>query len=167
MSGRQYILSRHIVRIIDCSKQSLLSHPRQPAIAHVPPPAERKDKNDGRSSPTISDSCLQGDDAPATTLNLRQDVHTFQRRSSAKGDEDYHEWLEAIERRQLESERQMQALLQEIARLREENVVLQIQASSTGPPRGQRSRGQGANSRPELESIYLETAGAIPESWQC
>ena len=85
-------------------------------------------------------------------------------RSSAKGDEDYHEWLEAIERRQLESERQMQALLQEIARLREENVVLQIQASSTGPPRGQRSRGQGANSRPELESIYLGTAGAIPES---
>ena len=58
------------------------------------------------------------------------------RRSSAKGDEDYLEWCEAIERQQLESERQMQAFLQETARLREENVVLRIQASSTGPPRG-------------------------------
>ena len=68
MSGRQYILSGHIVRIIDCSKQSLLSHPRQPATAHVPPPAERKDMNDGRLPPTISDSRLQGDNDLATTL---------------------------------------------------------------------------------------------------
>ncbi|KAL6312950.1 hypothetical protein AAG906_022730 [Vitis piasezkii] len=49
-------------------------------------------------------------------------------------------------------------------RLREENAVLRIQASSTGPPRRQRSRGQVANSRPEPESIYPETAGAIPET---
>ncbi|RVW72957.1 hypothetical protein CK203_053103 [Vitis vinifera] len=83
---------------------------------------------------------------------------------SARGGEDYHELREAIERRQLESERQMQALLQETTRLREENVVLRIQASSMGPPRGQRSRGQGANSRPNLESIYPGTAGAIPET---
>ena len=47
-------------------------------------------------------------------------------RSSTRGDEDYFEWREAIERRQLESERQMQALLQETTRLREENVVLRI-----------------------------------------
>ncbi|KAL6333282.1 hypothetical protein AAG906_028465 [Vitis piasezkii] len=59
----------------------------------------------------------------------------------------------------------MQALLQETARLREENVVLRIQASSTGPPRGQRSRGQVANSRPDPESIYPGTAGAIPETY--
>ncbi|RVW75280.1 hypothetical protein CK203_055352 [Vitis vinifera] len=85
-------------------------------------------------------------------------------RSSAKGDEDYLEWRETIERQQLESKRQMQALLQEIARLREENVVLRIQASSTGPPHGQRSRGQGANSRPNPESIYPGTAGVIPET---
>ena len=84
-------------------------------------------------------------------------------RSSAKGDKDYFEWREAIERRQLESERQMQALLQETARLREENAVLRIQASLTGPPCGQRSRGQGVNSRPEPESIYPRTARAIPE----
>ena len=48
--------------------------------------------------------------------------------------------------------------------MREENAVLCIQASSTGPPRGQCSRGQVANSRPDPESIYPETAGAIPET---
>ncbi|KAJ9694975.1 hypothetical protein PVL29_010453 [Vitis rotundifolia] len=85
-------------------------------------------------------------------------------RSSARGEEDYFEWHQAIETRQLESERQMQALLQETARLREENAVLRIQASSTRPPRGQRSRDQGANSRPDLESIYPGIAGAIPET---
>ena len=85
-------------------------------------------------------------------------------RSSVRGDEDYFEWRKAIERRQLESERQMQALLQETARLREENVVLCIQASSTGPSRGQRPRGQGVNSGPDPESIYPGTAGVIPET---
>ena len=50
-------------------------------------------------------------------------------------------------------------------KLREENAVLRIQASSTGPPRHQRSKGQVANSRPELESIYPGTAGAIPEAY--
>ena len=68
MPGRQYILPGYIVRIIDCSEQALLSHPRQPATTHVPPPAEREDKSDGKSPPTISDSRLQGDDGPATTL---------------------------------------------------------------------------------------------------
>ena len=58
----------------------------------------------------------------------------------------------------------MQALLQETARLREENTVLRIKASSTGPPHGQCSRGQGANSRLEPELIYLGTVGAIPET---
>ena len=58
----------------------------------------------------------------------------------------------------------MQTLLQETARLREENAVLRIQASSTGPPCRQRSRGQVANSRPDPESIYPGTAGAIPET---
>ncbi|RVW80439.1 hypothetical protein CK203_042290 [Vitis vinifera] len=65
-------------------------------------------------------------------------------------------------RRQLASERQLKALLQETERLREENAVLRIQASTSGPPRRQRSRGQVANSRPEPESIYPGTAGAIP-----
>ncbi|RVX06989.1 hypothetical protein CK203_030442 [Vitis vinifera] len=41
---------------------------------------------------------------------------------------------------------------------------VRIQTSSTGPPRGQRSRGQVANSRPDLESIYPGTTGAIPET---
>ncbi|RVW67389.1 hypothetical protein CK203_061265 [Vitis vinifera] len=49
-------------------------------------------------------------------------------------------------------------------RLREENAVLRIQASTSGPPRRQCSRGQVANSRPqqEPESIYPGTIGAIP-----
>ncbi|RVW64961.1 hypothetical protein CK203_041853 [Vitis vinifera] len=49
-------------------------------------------------------------------------------------------------------------------KIEEENVVLRIQASTSGPPRRQRSRGQVANSRPqqEPESIYPGTTGAIP-----
>ncbi|RVW21296.1 hypothetical protein CK203_110081 [Vitis vinifera] len=84
--------------------------------------------------------------------------------SSGRGEEHNSEWRQAIERRQLASERQLQALLQETERLREENAVLRIQASSTGTPRRQHSRGQVANSRPEPESIYPGTAGAILEA---
>ncbi|RVW61564.1 hypothetical protein CK203_065312 [Vitis vinifera] len=81
-----------------------------------------------------------------------------------EGRGDNFEWRLAIERRQLASERQLKALLQETERLREENAVLRIQASTSGPPRRQRSRGQVANSRPqqEPESIYPGTTGAIP-----
>ncbi|RVW21071.1 hypothetical protein CK203_107531 [Vitis vinifera] len=82
-------------------------------------------------------------------------------RSSGRGEEDNSKWCQAIKRRQLASEQQLQALLQETEKLREENAVLRIQASSTGPPRRQRSRGQVANSRPEPKSIYPGTAGAI------
>ncbi|RVW27939.1 hypothetical protein CK203_094114 [Vitis vinifera] len=85
-------------------------------------------------------------------------------RSSGRGEEDDFEWRQTIEKRQLASERQLKALLQETERLREENVVLRIQASTSGPPRRQRSRGQVANSRPqqEPESIYPGTTEAIP-----
>ena len=68
------ILLGPIIRVIDCSEQALLSHPWQPATAHVPPPAERKDMNDGKSPPTISDSRLQGDDDPATTWRISWQV---------------------------------------------------------------------------------------------
>nr|CAN77000.1 hypothetical protein VITISV_042383 [Vitis vinifera] len=87
-----------------------------------------------------------------------------QSRSSGKGVEDNFEWRQAIERRQLASERQLKALLQETERLREENVALRIQASTSGPPRRQRLRGQVANSKPqqEPESIYPGITGAIP-----
>ncbi|RVX16875.1 hypothetical protein CK203_003315 [Vitis vinifera] len=57
------------------------------------------------------------------------------------------------------------ALLQETERLREENAVLRIQASTSGPPRRQRSKGQVANSRPEPESIYPGSTGAIPGTY--
>ncbi|RVX15167.1 hypothetical protein CK203_007914 [Vitis vinifera] len=85
--------------------------------------------------------------------------------SSGRGEEDNSEWRRAIERRQLANERQLKALLQEIEKLREENAVLRIQVSTSGPPRRQRSRGQVANSRPEPESIYPGTVGTIPEAY--
>ena len=65
--GRCSIISGFIVRIIDCKKKALLNHPRQPVTAHVAPPVERKDKSDGKSSPTISNSHLQSDDDSAIT----------------------------------------------------------------------------------------------------
>nr|CAN60329.1 hypothetical protein VITISV_015027 [Vitis vinifera] len=46
--------------------QAILSHFRQPVIACIPPSAKGKDKNDGKSSPTISDSRLQSNDDSAT-----------------------------------------------------------------------------------------------------
>ncbi|RVW24140.1 hypothetical protein CK203_088726 [Vitis vinifera] len=67
-------------------------------------------------------------------------VTPSQSRSSSRGVEDNLEWRLAIERRQLASERQLKALIQETERLREENAVLRIQASTSGPPRRQRSR---------------------------
>ena len=65
----------------------------------------------------------------------------------------------------------MQALLQETTRLREENAVLCIQVSSLGPPRDQRPRGYGANSRPDPKSVYPGTAWVVPDmrnerSWE-
>ncbi|RVW47931.1 hypothetical protein CK203_096800 [Vitis vinifera] len=86
-----------------------------------------------------------------------------QSRSSGRGEEDNLEWRQAIEKRQLASEKQLRTLLQETERLREENAVLRVQASTSGPPRRQRSRGQVANSRPEPESIYPGSIGTVQE----
>ncbi|RVW25219.1 hypothetical protein CK203_105969 [Vitis vinifera] len=88
-----------------------------------------------------------------------------QSRSSGREEEDNHEWRQAIEKRQLASEKQLKALLQETERLREENAVLRIQASTSGLPRRQRSKGQVANSKPEPESIYPGSTGAIPGTY--
>ncbi|RVW88395.1 hypothetical protein CK203_040990 [Vitis vinifera] len=63
------------------------------------------------------------------------------------------------------AKKQLRALFQETERLREENAVLRIQASTSGPPRRQRSKGQVANSRPEPESIYLGSTGAVPGTY--
>ena len=51
------------------------------------------------------------------------------------GSEDYFNWRESMERHWRESEKQMQALLQETRRLKEENEVLRIQVSSSAPLR--------------------------------
>ncbi|RVW82315.1 hypothetical protein CK203_041648 [Vitis vinifera] len=88
-----------------------------------------------------------------------------QSQSSGRREEDNLEWLQAIEKRQLASEKQLRALLQETERLREENVVLRVQASTSGPPRRQRSRGQVANSRPKPESIYPGSIGTVPGAY--
>ncbi|RVW98178.1 hypothetical protein CK203_031897 [Vitis vinifera] len=53
-------------------------------------------------------------------------------RSSTRGGEDHLEWREAIKRQQLESERQMQALLQEIARLREKTLCCEFRLHQRG-----------------------------------
>ena len=84
-------------------------------------------------------------------------------RSSTRGDEGYFEWRETMERRQLESERQMQALLQATTRLREENAKLHIQVSSSGPLHDQRPRGQGANSRLNQEAMYPGITGVVSD----
>ncbi|RVW61780.1 hypothetical protein CK203_066315 [Vitis vinifera] len=54
-------------------------------------------------------------------------------RSSGRREEDNFEWRQTIERRQLARERQLKALLQETERLREKNVVLRIQATTSWP----------------------------------
>ena len=84
-------------------------------------------------------------------------------RSSAMGDEGYFGWRESMERRQEESEWQVQALLQETRRLRKENDVLRIQVSSSGPPRDQRLRGQGTNSRHNQEATYPGNVEPFPD----
>ncbi|RVW75401.1 hypothetical protein CK203_062314 [Vitis vinifera] len=58
-------------------------------------------------------------------------------RSSTMGREGYFDWRESMERRQCKNERQVQALLQEMRRLREENDILRIRVSSSCPPRSQ------------------------------
>ena len=78
------------------------------------------------------------------------------------GDEGYFDWHESMERRQQESKRKVQALLQETRRLREENDVLRIQVSSLGPSRDQRPRGQGTNSRHNQEATYPGNAEPSP-----
>ena len=75
-------------------------------------------------------------------------------RSSAMGNEDYFNWCESMERCQRESERQMQALLHKTRRLREENEVLRIQVSSSGPLHSRQPRSQRTNSRQNEEAMY-------------
>nr|CAN59840.1 hypothetical protein VITISV_039833 [Vitis vinifera] len=68
-------------------------------------------------------------DDSASLDSLAQMASPSRSRSSARGDEGYFEWRSSMERRQRENERQMQVLLQETRKLREENNVLRIQGS--------------------------------------
>ena len=85
-------------------------------------------------------------------------------RSSAKGDEGYFEWLNSMERRQRENERQMQILLQETKKLRKENNVLRIR-SSPQPQHYQRRQDLCHNQGvplPREASLTLEAHEAWP-----
>ena len=53
-------------------------------------------------------------------------------------------------------------MLQETRRLREENDVLRIQVSSSGPSRDQQSRSQRTNSRHNQEVTYPRTIEPLP-----
>ena len=55
-------------------KQAMLSHLKQLVTAHISSPAERKDRNDSKSPPMISDSRLQGDSDSAITSGISWQV---------------------------------------------------------------------------------------------
>ena len=84
-------------------------------------------------------------------------------RSSARGNEGYFEWQDNMERRQRENERQMQILLQEIRRLREESNVLRIRGSSQ-PQHYQWMQDPCHNQRVPLPREVSPTLGAH-EAW--
>ena len=80
------------------------------------------------------------------------------------GDEGYFDWRESMERRQRESERQVHALLQETRRLREENDMLRIQASSSGPSCNRQPRSQQTNSKQNQEATYPRNIEPLPDT---
>ncbi|KAL6330030.1 hypothetical protein AAG906_039945 [Vitis piasezkii] len=98
------------------------------------------------ASPNIAPSFLANVSTLASSVGSRTKMSTPSRsRSTAMGDESYFDWRASMEIRQQESERQVQALLQETRRLEEENDVLRIQVSSSGPPRSRQPRSQSSS----------------------
>ncbi|RVW96452.1 hypothetical protein CK203_029622 [Vitis vinifera] len=75
-------------------------------------------------------------------------------RSSGRGEEDNSEWRQAIEKKTVGKRTTTESSPPGDRKIKRENAVLRIQASTSGSPRRQRSRGQVANSRPGPESIY-------------
>ncbi|RVW70507.1 hypothetical protein CK203_056144 [Vitis vinifera] len=88
-----------------------------------------------------------------------------QSRSSGREEEDNHEWRQAIEKRQLASEKQLRALLQETERLREEKRCVTHSSLNIRTSSSSALKGQVANSRPEPESIYPGSTGAVPGTY--
>ena len=70
LPGRCSPLSGYVVRTIGRKTHAMLSHLRQLVTTHILSPAKRKDRNDDKSSSTISDSRLQNDDDSAITSGL-------------------------------------------------------------------------------------------------
>ena len=78
--------------------------------------------------------------------------------SSTMGNEGYFDWRENMERHQQESEQQVQTLLRETRRLQEENDVLRIQVSSSGPSRSRQPKSQRTNSKQNEEVSFPRNA---------
>ncbi|RVW16114.1 hypothetical protein CK203_074331 [Vitis vinifera] len=72
------------------------------------------------------------------------------------------EWRKTIERRQLASERQLKALLQEIERLKEKKRCITYPGFDIRPPRRQRSRGQATRAW-EIKSPVATTWAPRPD----
>ena len=71
------------------------------------------------------------------------------------GDEYYFVWCEKMERCQWENERQMQTLLLQMKRLREENEELQTQMSTVGPSQSRHTQSWQTASRWTVEVSFL------------
>ena len=70
------------------------------------------------------------------------------------GSDDYFDWRERMERRQWESERQVQSLLCEIRRLKEENDEFSAQVLSSGLSHNWQQKGQRATLRQNDEVSF-------------
>ena len=80
------------------------------------------------------------------------------------GSDDYFDQRENMERRQQESKRQVQSLLCEIRRLREEIEVLRIQVSSSSPPCSRQPKSQRTNSKQNEKMSFPKDAKFISGS---
>ena len=70
-------------------------------------------------------------------------------------DEDYFTWREMMERCQRENDRQMQSLLYQMKRLKQENEELQAQMSASGPSQSRHPQSQQTTSRRIDEAYFL------------
>ena len=72
--------------------------------------------------------------------------------------EGYFAWCESMERCQRESDQQMQSLLRQTRRLKEENEELCTQMSSTGPSQSWQQQTQRTTSRHIDETSFPKNA---------
>ncbi|RVX11977.1 Secoisolariciresinol dehydrogenase [Vitis vinifera] len=79
LAGKVALITGGASGIGECTARLFVKHGAKPATAHVPPPAERKDRNDGKSFLMISDSRDASHDLWTRGLNnadIQNVVHT-------------------------------------------------------------------------------------------